>query len=166
MKGLMGIAAAALAISIDASASAQLTSAVTADELEQALADADMNPSMLSDQSNGAPVASGEAGEFKFWVRALDCAGTPPSCRTLMFFANFNLGRQVTAKDYLVINSFNEGQVFGRAYLIEGGGQVGVDYVIELDGGVAKDHLAKNIGRWRDVVGAFVDKFREGQARS
>lgn len=148
------------------SASAQITSAVTADELELALSEAGLNPSMVVDSSNGAPVANGKAGEITFWVRALDCAGAPLACENLMFFANFNLGRQVTARDYMIINDFNESQVFGRAYIIEGANQVGVDYVIELGGGVARDHLTKNISRWSDVIGAFIEKFRAGQAGS
>jgi len=147
-------------------ASAQITSSVTADELETALSEAGLNPSMIVDSSNGAPVANGKAGEISFWVRALDCSGAPIACENLMFFANFNLGRQVTARDYMIINDFNESQVFGRAYIIEGANQVGVDYVIELGGGVARDHLTKNISRWSDVIGSFIEKFRAGQAGS
>lgn len=83
-----------------------------------------------------------------------------------MFFANFDLGRDVSSGDYRAVNKFNESQVFGRAYVIERQSQVGVDYVIELGGGVTEEHLAENIGRWADVISAFVEKFREDQAAS
>ncbi|MEM8934861.1 MAG: YbjN domain-containing protein [Pseudomonadota bacterium] len=139
---------------------------VTADELEAALAEAGLGPVMMEDEMTGAPVASGEAGSFRFFVRSLSCSGTPAACSELIFFANFDLGRAITDEDYRVINGFNDSQVFGRAYIIEAQDQVGVDYVIELGGGVTADHLAENIGRWADVIGAFVDDFRKGHAGS
>ncbi len=149
-----------------ASASAQVIDAVDADQLEAALDAAGLSPTMLSDSASGAPVAHGSAGAFTFFVRALGCAGEPPACENLMFFANFELGREVSPQDYRVVNDFNDSQVFGRAYVLERQSQVGVDYVIELGGGVTPDHLAENIGRWADVISAFVESFREGHAGS
>lgn len=157
---------AGLALAAAGASLAQTTEAVTADEIEAAMSAAGLNPSMTSDVATGAPVARGQAGEVTFWVRAFDCSGAPSACETLMFFANFELGRSLTANDFRVINSYNESQVFGRAYVIEGEAQVGVDYVIELGGGVTKAHLDRNIGRWADVVSAFMDKFRAGQGQS
>ncbi|MEK7264696.1 MAG: YbjN domain-containing protein, partial [Pseudomonadota bacterium] len=58
-----------------------------------------------------------------------------------------------------VINRFNDSQVFGRAYLIPGRNQVGVDYVIELDGGVTMDNITRNVSRWADVINAFIGHF-------
>ena len=147
-------------------AQAQSVSAVTADELEAALSAAGLSPSMLEDAANGAPVANGTAGEFSFFVRGLDCSGTPSACETLMFFANFDLGRTASAGDFRVVNKFNDSQVFGRAYVIEAQSQVGVDYVVELGGGVSKDHLEQNVSRWADVIAAFVDQFRTGVGAS
>ena len=83
-----------------------------------------------------------------------------------MFFANFALGRDVTSSDYRIVNGFNDSQVFGRAYVIEATGEVGVDYVIELGGGVTEAHLAQNISRWADVINAFVSKFQDGASTS
>lgn len=143
-------------------AAAQTTSALTADELELVLTDAGLNPTITQDAETGAPVASGKVGQITFWVRALDCAGTPPACGTLVFFANFELGRQMTHTDYRIINNFNDRQIFGRAYIIESQAQVGVDYVIELEGGVTKEHVAQNVARWTDVVAAFLDSFKKG----
>jgi len=144
------------------SAHAQTVDSVTADSLESVLEGAGLGPSMTEDASSGAPVATGSVGELQFWVRALNCSGAPAACENLIFFANFDLGRSVTATDYRVINNFNDSQVFGRAYIIEKQNQVGVDYVIELGGGVTTEHLTKNISRWADVMAAFVEKFSSG----
>lgn len=159
-------AAAVIALGFGGIASAQSIDAVTADELEAALAEAGLNPSMLKDAASGAPVANGQAGQFSFVVRALDCSGDPLACENLMFFANFDLGRTAGAEDFRIVNSFNDGHVFGRAYVLEKKDQVGVDYVIELGGGVSEDHLSQNIARWADVISAFVSKFQEAAASS
>lgn len=147
-------------------AAGQTIDRVTAEELAAALSAAGLNPTLMEDATTGAPVASGRAGEFTFFVRALSCSGAPAACENLMFFANFELGRAPTAKDFRVINKFNDSQVFGRAYVLENQSQVGVDYVIELGGGVSEDHLAENISRWADVISAFVSKFKEGHSTS
>jgi len=158
--------ALAAAFALAATASGQTFEAVTADQLSAALEAAGLNPTMLQDAASGAPVANGKAGEISFFVRALACSGEPAACENLVFFANFDLGRAPTARDFRVINNFNDSQVFGRAYIIENRNQVGVDYVIELGGGVTEAHLAENVGRWSDVISAFVNRFREAAAGS
>ena len=147
-------------------ASAQTLGSVTGDQLEGVLNAADLSPSMMVDGQSGAPVASGKAGQFDFYVRTLSCAGTPAACETLVFFANFKLNRSATAADYRIVNSFNDSQTFGRAYVLEDSNEVGVDYVIELGGGVNEAHLSQNISRWADVISTFVNKFQEGAASS
>ena len=151
---------------VSTAASAQTLGAVTGDQLETILEAADLNPSMMADSATGAPVALGKAGQFEFYVRALSCSGSPAACETLVFFANFELGRTVTAGDFRLVNSFNDSQVFGRAYVLEGTSEVGVDYVIELGGGVTETHLSQNMSRWADVISAFVSKFQEGASTS
>ncbi len=161
---LASLAAASLFWSV--SASAQIIEAVNADQLEAALSAAGLNPIMMQDAASGAPVAEGAAGEFKFYVRTLSCSGAPTACENLVFFANFDLGRPAETADYRIVNGFNDGQVFGRAYILESKNQVGVDYVIELGGGVTEEHLSENIGRWSDVIAAFFAKFLEGDPSS
>ncbi|NNE42365.1 MAG: hypothetical protein HKN14_15770 [Marinicaulis sp.] len=162
-KVLLG---AAIGIFTICSAQAQSIDAVTGDQLETVLSAAGLSPTMLEDSATGAPVASGQAGEFGFFVRAMSCSGSPAACENLMFFANFELGRAATTNDLRVVNQFNDSQVFGRAYVLEQQNQVGVDYVIELGGGVSQEHLAQNISRWADVISAFVAKFQEGYSAS
>lgn len=165
MKKILAAGAIAMALMI-APASAQMLDSVTADQLENVLSEAGLNPSMMSDAQTGAPVAAGRAGQFEFYVRALSCSSSPSSCETLVFFANFALGRAVTPADYRIVNGFNDSQVFGRAYVLDRTNEVGVDYVIELNGGVSEAHLSQNISRWADVISAFVAKFQEGEPTS
>jgi len=162
MKKVLTALGAVAALFWVGGAAAQSLGAVTADQLESVLGAADLNPNMMADSQTGAPVAAGRAGDFGFYVRALSCSGAPASCETLVFFANFKLGRSVTEGDYRIVNSFNDSQVFGRAYVLEGTDEVGVDYVIELGGGVSEAHLSQNISRWADVISAFVAKFQGG----
>ncbi len=165
MRMIWSAAIAAIALSL-APAAAQTKSAVTAAELEAILSEAGFPVAVIEDAQTGAPVAHAQAGNVQFWIRALDCAGAPKACSTLVFFANFDLGRAAAARDYEVVNRFNDSQVFGRAYLLPGRNLVGVDYVIELDGGVSMDHISKNIGRWADVISAFIGHFSDGQKSS
>jgi len=166
LRALVSAALCGFALAAAPGAAAQMIEAVTGEELEAALSEAGLSPEIILDAANGAPVASGKAGEFSFFVRALSCSGSPAACENLLFFANFDLGRSATTHDFRIVNSFNDSQVFGRAYIIESKNEVGVDYVIELGGGVSKDHLSENISRWADVIAAFVTKFRDGQASS
>ncbi|WP_428407525.1 YbjN domain-containing protein [Hyphococcus sp.] len=160
------LAAAAFGMAMCTGAGAETLGAITGDQLESVLAEAGLNPDMMADSATGAPVAQGKAGQFGFYVRALSCSGSPKACETLVFFANFKLGRDVAESDYRIVNSFNDSQVFGRAYVLEGTDEVGVDYVIELNGGVTEEHLSQNISRWADVISAFVSKFQDGEPTS
>ncbi|WP_425410733.1 YbjN domain-containing protein [Hyphococcus sp.] len=160
---ISGLAATALGIS---TASADMIDRINGDQLKNVLEDAGLATEIIPDASTGAPVGKSQAGDYGFYVRALSCSGAPASCETLVFFANFELGRPISESDYRIVNSFNESQVFGRAYAIPNTQEVGVDYVIELDGGVSEDHLAQNISRWADVISAFVAKFQAGEPTS
>ncbi len=152
-------------------ATAQVQSALTSEEIEAVLTAAGLSPQTLLDSKTRTPVfkvATEDGGEF--WVRTLDCKGAPPACSTLVFFRNYTLQEGVaSATHYEIVNDYNEAKLSGRAYVLKGAGpngadQVGVDYVIELDGGVSQDHLARRIAHWSEVVRVFVQSFREGRA--
>lgn len=151
--------AAAAFLAMCAPAAAEMKSALTGEEIGAILSAAGISAEVTEDAQTRNPVAAAQAGTIQFWVRALDCKGAPKSCSTLMLFANFELGRDVEAKDYESVNAFNDRQVFGRAYLLPQRKQVGVDYVIDLHGGVTPDHLSLNIARWADVIDAFIAHF-------
>lgn len=152
------LAAGALALSATA-ARADVKSALTAGEIMNVLGEAGLSPQQSSDISSGAPVFFGRVGDIVFVVRALDCAGAPTACENLLFIANFDLGRAVTQDDYVVINKFNDSQLFGRAYVLPSQAQVGVEYVIELGGGVSPAHIAQNVARWASIISAFIGNF-------
>lgn len=137
---------------------AQNTAGLSGAQIERVLTDAGLSPTMAADAATGAPVASAQAGPIKFWVRSLDCGRGV--CSTLVFFANWELGRAVTADDYKRINRYNDRQVFGRAYVIEAEQSIGVDYVVEMQGGVSMDNVTGNVSRWTDVITAFIENFR------
>lgn len=143
---------------------AQNVTAMTPEDIAGALEAAGLSPEPFDDAAGGAPVIRASAGEIVFWTRGFDCSGD--ACSTLMLFANFEIGRAVTANDFRVINRYNESRVFGRAYAIEADRSIGVDYVIELDGGVSPDNVSGNIARWMDVIDAFIANFREGPGES
>ncbi len=145
-------------------AAAEVMTAMTGEEIIAALDEAGLSASLMEDAASGAPVARVVAGDVFYFVRAMDCAGG--ACSTLMFFANFDLGRDATPADFNAVNAFNERQVFGRAYVVEDRDTVGVDYVIDLDGGVTPAHVADSIGKWADVIASFRNHFRARAAGS
>ena len=157
---VFGLAVAGAALTTPAAA--EITTAMTAGEIESALNEAGLETQMSADGSSGDPVIVARGDGVTFVVRALDCSGRPSRCAKLLFFANFSLGRSVAEGDYRVVNKFNDSQVFGRAYILEGRNQVGVDYLIELDGGVTTDHVAGGVARWSDVIKTFVTEFAGG----
>jgi hypothetical protein len=145
---------------------AQTKTALTGEELGAVLTGAGLQANVIEDAKTGAPVATATAGSIEFWVRGLECGGAPKACSTLMFFANFELGREAAAADYKTVNAFNDRQVFGRAYLLPAKNLVGVDYVMELQGGVAPGHISANVARWADVIDAFIAHFSSEEAGS
>ncbi|MEM9169922.1 MAG: YbjN domain-containing protein [Pseudomonadota bacterium] len=161
--GVVAAVCSALGLMLGAGASAAETASLTAAQLETVLREAGLEPVMTEDAATGAPVASATLGEVKFFVRALNCDGSPPACENLVFFANFDLGRAAETRDFRLVNHFNDSELFGRAYIIERRSEVGIEYVIELGGGVSDDHLSQNVGRWSDIVQTFVEKFSAGE---
>jgi len=162
IKFFASLAAAMLTVS--AAAKAETKSALTPDEVMSVLGDAGLSPRLSQDVATGAPVFLGSAGDINFVVRALNCSGSPAACENLLFLANFNLGRDVTPDDYVIVNRFNDSQLFGRAYVLAGTNQVGVEYVLEMGGGVSTDHIAQNVARWSNIIRAFISNFTRGQS--
>jgi hypothetical protein len=141
--------------------------AFTANELEAALEEAGLSPTMLKDKETGDPVATGTLpGGLVFVARAMDCEGSPRACAQVVLFANFDVGRPLSGDDFRVVNAFNEGNVNGRAYVLEDRSQVGVDYVIDLTGGVTDEHVASRLTRWPAVVGDFREEMVAAQTGS
>lgn len=163
MRGLLlGLSAAISVVGATLPGSleaADLKSGVTAAELRRLLETAGLQAEIIDDATRGVGAVASD-GDVNFTVRALNCQGAPRSCSTLMFFADFDLGRRPAAKDFDAVNTFNDGAVFGRAYVRPAANAIGVDYVVELDGGVTEEHLSKNVSRWRKVVADFLARLR------
>ncbi|WP_306252092.1 hypothetical protein [Parvularcula sp. IMCC14364] len=44
----------------------------------------------------------------------------------------------------------------GALNLIEGKNQIGVDYHIDLTGGVTTEHVSSRLSRWKGVIDSFI----------
>jgi hypothetical protein len=164
------VASAALSLALAAgftgAAAQDVTKGLTADALEALLDNANMSPDIVEDRETGAPVAIGQIGQINFVVRALDCEGRPQVCSQLLFFANFDLGRDATEDDYRIVNDFNDSSVEGRAYVLEDTKQIGVDYYIDLTGGVTDEHVTSRLNRWQGVIEGFLQEMRAASTGS
>ena len=156
-RAVIWMAALSAIVMVQGAAQAQdVREALTARQIEAALAKAGLQPTLIKDKATGNPVATGALdGGLIFVARAMECDGFPKACAQIVLFANFDLGREVGRADFEIVNAFNEGNVNGRAYVLDGRDQVGVDYVIDLTGGVTAEHVASKLARWPSVVGDF-----------
>lgn len=139
---------------------------ISAEELAAALTAAGLAPTVLTDRATGAPVVTGISDGLVFVVRALECSGLPARCEQLVLFANFDLGRAVTDADFRVVNGFNDSSVHGRAYVLENRRQIGVDFTIDMVGGVTSDHVDERLKRWPELIRTFRDQMRNAQTGS
>lgn len=167
MKALLAGAAASLALgAANAQELRPVTESLTAQDIERVLEEAGLSPTMTFDADTGAPVATGNADGVIFVVRAVDCEGRPQRCGQLVMFANFDLRRRISDRDFRIVNSFNDGNKNGRAYVLEGSAQIGVDYVIDLTGGVTDQHIKNRLDRWPGIIGKFRQDMQQAYAGS
>ncbi len=165
-SGVLAAITAALVFSWAPLVAAEVSDSMSAADIEQLLSEAGLGGKILEDKGTGAPVALGKMGEISFVVRAMDCGGSPIACKRLLFFANFDLNRDVSDTDFRIVNDFNEAHFDGRAYVIENTNQMGVDYFIDLTGGVTSDHISSRLSRWRGVVNTFLKDIRSASTGS
>ncbi|MGV6802208.1 MAG: YbjN domain-containing protein [bacterium] len=163
--GIIGIFAAIASLN-HAAAEQSVRQSLSAREIGSLLSDAGLDASLMQDQESGLPVALGNMDGINFVIRALDCDGLPARCKQLLFFANFNLGREVVDQDYKIVNDFNDSNMDGRAYVIEETGEIGVDFYIDLTGGVTSDHIMNRVERWQNVISDFLQEMRAAQTGS
>ncbi|WP_158548643.1 YbjN domain-containing protein [Parvularcula marina] len=169
------VAGAALSLSGAHAQDRNVRDAITAKQLEDVLSNAGLNPTMLRDKTTGAPVATGkfydnanrsildQPKETVFAVRGMDCSGIPVSCGQLVLYATFNLDREVTEQDFRVVNEWNDTSMFGRAFVLEEKQKIGVDFRLDMIGGVTGDHVNGRIGRWPEVLKEFREKLEAAQ---
>jgi putative sensory transduction regulator len=147
-------------------ASQSIADSMTAEQIGAALEEAGFDVTMSEDRDSGHPVARGNIGNLVFIVRAMDCEGSPLACRQLLLFANFDLGRDITDQDFRIVNGFNDSAMDGRAYVLERTNQIGIDFIIDLSGGVSNNHIAHRLSRWEGVIATFIDQFSKAQTGS
>jgi len=155
------LAAAALAEAAPATAQEDpptIVSDVSGAELENILQISGFSAQLTADEG-GNPALLAEVDSVRFIVRTFGCSDAEaPRCDQLMFFANFDLGREVTEDDFRTINNYNDSNVFGRGYVLENSGRVGVDLVVNLRGGVTVEHFIENLRVWIAVLEAFAEE--------
>ena len=169
MKTMLAAAAAGLALAAAAQAqdSRPVREALTGQQLSNALQTAGLAPTLIKDQATGNPVATGTLpGGLVFVARAMECGGLPKKCGQVVLFANFDVGRELGDADFRIVNAFNEGNLNGRAYVLEDKSQIGVDYMIDLTGGVTDEHVGSKLTRWPAVVGDFQQEMIAAQTGS
>ncbi|MEM6649132.1 MAG: YbjN domain-containing protein [Pseudomonadota bacterium] len=143
-----------------------MQNSVSSYELKQLMEKAGLSPTILTDKATGAPVATGQTEGMIFVVRALDCSGRPMRCGQLLMFANFDLDRAVSHDDFRIVNDFNESNVNGRAYVLPDKSQIGVDFIIDMTGGVTGEHIGSRLGRWPGVIRDFKQEMISAQTGS
>jgi putative sensory transduction regulator len=145
-----------LALSLSFPALAEVKSTLTSTEFETVLRQAGFDPIMAKSESN-EPFATIATEEFVFTVAAKQC--TDAACGLLLFFANFDLDREMTLTDYKAVNSFNDREFFGRAYVRGSQQQVGIDFILDLRGGLDTGYISQNAERFPAILQKFVDHF-------
>jgi putative sensory transduction regulator len=128
-------------------------------EFEQVLIDAGFAPKMSVSQNSGEPRAQISSDGLNFTVIGKECVAS--SCEAMLFVANFNLNRDVVFKDYEIVNSYNDTQLSGRAYVLVEDRQVGIDQVIDLRGGVSQEYILLKTGGFPDLVQTFTQHYQK-----
>ena len=159
MRHLISCLALILALipALAGAAAAQGVSRLDQAAIEQVLLDAGYRPDMSVSESMGRPAARVEAGNIFFFVQGRDCGNG--LCQGLLLLANFELGREVRARDYEVTNAWNDRNLRGRAYVLASENVVGLDLFIDLRGGVERAHILLALGEFPDLLDEFVGFF-------
>ena len=156
---ISGITAAVILVLAPALAAAQqVRTTVTSNEIAQLLTAAGFDPEM-STSGDGTPAAKVRAKGYVFHVRGRRCLVT--SCETLLFFANFDMDREMRAQDYRIINGFNDSSLDGRAYVLPQDRRIGVDMVVDLRGGLTPEYMRLKAESFPGVIQAFVDYYKK-----
>lgn len=170
MKTLARAASAGFFVvfAITTSSAAQTQNSYTPAEIQTLMAAGKVAFELVPDDRGGPAYLRGavksELGEYSYFIRFMDCVDQTHSCKTLVFFANWDLGREITNNDYRIVNGYNDTKVYGRAYVRKGANEVGVDNVVELGNDVSTEFLLRSVERWSDVVTTFVAHFRKASS--
>ena len=109
-----------------------------------------------------------EVDSISSFARLMDCTGEAfRRCRTVLFFANFDLGVRINPDYTSILNAFNDNNIVGRAYYLshpdEAGDEVGLDLRISLHNGVTVDHLNHEVAQWKTALDDFLGLFNNNE---
>jgi len=103
--------------------------------------------------SRGQPLVTGMIGDTRYGILIYGCDGGR-GCESMQFFATFNTSDRNRALDYL--NSWNEDQRFGTAY-VNDDGSVFLHWSANMDYGVTQANMTDSFDIWRLTLTAFRD---------
>ncbi|MBX6323396.1 MAG: YbjN domain-containing protein [Rhodospirillaceae bacterium] len=126
----------------------QIIEALTADEMADVIREAGYKAQVKMD-SNNEPYIDSKASGLNFWVYLYRCDGESSKCMRVQFQSSFSTNKEQQDK---AVN-WNVDKVIGRSYNIKD--STYFDYVIDMDGGVTRDNLIRNVELWDTVMGEF-----------
>lgn len=130
-------------------ASATVTGNVAA--VAQAMANAGYQTERTT-TSDGSPKLDGRIDDWMYSVYFYGCQGD--NCNAIQFAAGFDEDQPM---QYDIINQWNMGNRFGRAYL-DDEGDPWVEYDINMEGdGVTVTNFNESLAYWDTVLKAFVE---------
>lgn len=146
----------------------EIVSRVTALEMVDVLRGFGWEAEIIEGDDGASDSVQINFNDYSSWLIFRDCLESAPArCSTLLFFANFDLGRRILPSDPEIMNKYNDTKVIGRAYFLEkpeqDSDQIGIDFRISLAGGVTREHLILESRKWEGAINAFVTNFQEGQ---
>lgn len=103
----------------------------------------------LTTTKDGSPRISGRMEGVLYTVRFFGCR-RGASCQQIVFSSGFS----ETGADSELINAWNRDQLFGRAFLTEGGDAV-IEMPVNLRFGVSKENLDDTVDLWRVTLAEF-----------
>lgn len=151
-----------------AASPSEIISRVTPAEMVDLLREFGWEAKIIEDDDGASDSVQINFNDYSSWLIFRDCLESAPArCGTLLFFANFDLGRRILPGDPEIMNKYNDTKVIGRAYFLkkpqQGTDQIGIDFRVSLEGGVTREHLILESRKWEGAINAFVTNFQEDQ---
>ena len=108
---------------------------------------------VLETDSVGDPMIRSSAGGTSFSILFFGCTNGK-ACRTLLFKAGYDLDSGTTLD---VVEAWNEGTLYGRAYL-DDEADPWLELSVNMHGGVSRQNFEDTYDWWEVIVGDFEDR--------
>lgn len=128
---------------------AESVDATEPDKLASVIRDLGYRASVEQDDA-GDPMIRSSAGGIEFGIVFYGCTDGE-RCRTLLFQVGYDLESGTTAE---VVEAWNEGILFGRAYLDEEA-DPWLEMPVNLFGGVSRENFEDTFDWWETILGDF-----------